>query len=184
VFHVGHLFENRNLRALAPLASEPGLTVLMLASHYRREPESTLLSKDLEASGMRLLFGHRPDIDEIYRLADCYVFPTVQPDGAVATPLSVVEAKASGLPVVARRFRALGERVGKELQVDLVDSDDQLRRLVLSLRQGQATPSGAGVSLPDAYSWQGVARRLLRLIDGPNPATTGSMPADRTWSTH
>lgn len=165
VFHVGHLFENRNLRALAPLALVPGVTVLVLASHFRREPESSELSRALEASGVRLLFGHRPNVEQLYRLADCYVFPTVQHDGAVATPLSVVEARASGLPVVTRRFRALGERVGRELGVHLVDSDDELRRFVLALKEGQTRPERPGGPLPAAYSWQGVARRLLDVMD-------------------
>ena len=183
VFHVGHLFENRNLRALVPLAAEPGVSVLVLASHYRREPESSTLCRHLEEGGVRLLFGHRPDLEEIYRLADCYVFPTVDHGGAVATPLSVVEAKASGLPVVARRFRALGERVGRELQIDLVDSDQELRALVLAFKQGSARPAAADSALPEAFSWDGVARRLLELIDGAQtaPATgppirTGSLP--------
>jgi len=176
VFHVGHLFENRNLRALVPLAAEPGVSVLVLASHYRREPESSTLCRHLEEGGVRLLFGHRPDLEEIYRLADCYVFPTVDHGGAVATPLSVVEAKASGLPVVARRFRALAERVGRELQIDLVDSDPELRALVLGFKQGSARPAAADSVLPEAFSWNGVARRLLELLDGAQPAPTTGPP--------
>jgi hypothetical protein len=182
VFHVGHLFENRNLRALIPLAAQPGVSVVVLASHYRREPESSTLCRHLEEGGVRLLFGHRPDVEEIYRLSDCYVFPTVDHGGAVASPLSVVEAKATGLPVVARRFRALGERVGRELQIDLVDSDEELRGRVLALRNGTARPAGADAPLADAFSWQGVARRLVELIDRPDPARAAGLPVNPTGS--
>ncbi len=171
VLHVGHLFENRNLRALAALASEPGVMVLVLASHYRREPESSQLRRALEASGVCILEGHRPNVEELYRLADCYVFPTVQHDGAIAMPLSVVEARASGLPVVARRFRALGEGAGKELGVEVVESDEELGRRVIALRDRRLAP-GSERTLADAYSWKGVARRVLELIDRMAEQTT------------
>jgi hypothetical protein len=73
--------------------------------------------------------------------------------------------------------------VGRELQIDLVDSDQELRALVLAFKHGSARPAAADSALPEAYSWDGVARRLLELIDGaePAPATgppvpTGSLP--------
>jgi glycosyltransferase involved in cell wall biosynthesis len=160
VLHVGHLFENRNLRALIALASVPGVRVLVVASSLRHHPESDDLQRALESHGVVVLTGYRPRIEELYRLADCYVFPTVLASGAVATPLSVVEARASGLPVVSMRFRALGERVGSALGVELVDSDEELVARTLALRSAPP-PSNA---VPGQFSWEGVAGRLSDLM--------------------
>lgn len=161
VLHVGHLFENRNLRALMPLASVPGLTMLVVASSLRRQPESDALKRALEDAGIIVVTGHQPSIEEFYRLADCYVFPTVLAGGAVATPLSVVEARASGLPAVCMRFRALGERVGAALGVELVGSGDELVARTLALRSAPAPPR----AVPDLFSWHGVAGRLAGLME-------------------
>ena len=177
VLHVGHLFENRNLRALMPLASVPGLTVLVVASSLRRQPESDALKRALEDAGIVVVTGYQPSIEEFYRLADCYVFPTVLAGGAVATPLSVVEARASGLPAVCMRFRALGERVGAALGVELVGSGDELVARTLALRSAPAPPR----AVPDLFSWHGVASRLAGLMEqmaAGGPARRGSLQED------
>jgi glycosyltransferase involved in cell wall biosynthesis len=161
ILHVGHLFENRNLRALTRIAAAPGVTMLLVASTLRRPPESENLLHDLERSGVVVISGYQPNIEEFYRLADCYVFPTVLPEGAVATPLSVVEARATGLPVVSRRFRALAGRVGEALGVSLVDSDTELAERALALA---SAPPELG-AVPDAFSWSGIARELADRLD-------------------
>ena len=162
VLHVGHLFENRNLRALLPLAAAPGVTVLLVTSSLRRQPESDLLERDLRDGGVVVLTGYQPEIEELYRLSDCYVFPTVIPTGAVASPVSVVEARASGLPVVARPFRALGEGIGEALGLHLVRSDEELVEQTLWL--ASAAPEVA--PFPEDFTWSGVARRVVQLVDG------------------
>src|SRR5262249_60740787 len=99
----------RNLMALTPLAGEDGVTVVVVASG-RRSVESDGLRAELDQHGVVLLDGYQPCIEELYRLADCYVFPTTAPDNAVALPPSVLEALASGVPVVSVRFRGLEAR--------------------------------------------------------------------------
>jgi glycosyltransferase involved in cell wall biosynthesis len=158
VVHVGHLRGSRNLHALAPLASEPGVTPLVVASR-RHAPESEKLRRELTALGVRVLAGYVPQVEELYRLADCYVFPVLA--GAVATPLSVVEARASGLPVVTRRFRSLDEEIGLALGVEVVDSDEELVARTLEHR---SKTSSSGV-LPDDFTWSGVAQRVLSLLE-------------------
>jgi hypothetical protein len=33
------------------------------------------------------VLGYRPDVEEIYRAADCYVFLVIDSDGTIAMPL-------------------------------------------------------------------------------------------------
>lgn len=53
--------------------------------------------------------GYRLDIPEIYRMADCFVFPSVHE----GLPFALMEAMESGLPIVCSRIRG---------NVDLIDN--------------------------------------------------------------
>lgn len=159
VLHVGHLRAGRNLTALTPLACEDGVTVVVVASG-RRSVESDALSAELDEHGVVLLDGYQPCIEELYRLADCYVFPTTAPDNAVALPLSVLEALASGVPVVSVRFGALEERLGSMLGVKLVDDAAELVRAAVSVSGQVDRPALAGT-----FSWLAITDRLLGLLD-------------------
>src|SRR5207302_2816522 len=85
-----------------------GVLPVMLASR-RREPGSAALEDRLRSAGVVIFTGYRPEVEQLYRLADCYVFPVTSPMGAIAMPLSVLEALASDLPVASTRFGALPE---------------------------------------------------------------------------
>lgn len=155
VLHVGHLTSGRNLEALVPLASEPRIQVVFVASS-QSDPESESLQKMLEDAGVRVIRGYVPNVDEIYRLADCYVFPTSSPDHAIAMPLSVLEAMATGLPVVATRFGALGERFDDVAGVALVDKPSDIPH---ALRRVMAGPTETR-RVAEAFSWEAVAARV------------------------
>ena len=155
VLHVGHLTSGRNVEALIPLAAL-GMTVVMVASS-QQDPESSDLEMRLVAAGITVLRGFLP-IEEIYRLADCYVFPTLSPDYAIALPLSVLEAMATGLPVVATRFGALAERFGQAEGVVLVDEPRLIADAVVSVLAGH--PDTRQHAL--AYSWDAVAQTVAR----------------------
>src|SRR5438270_900810 len=88
VLHVGHLVPARNLGALARLAGRPGTTAVLLASHVR-VAGSEDLKQELLARGVLVLEGYRPDVAELYRAVDCYVFPC-RPGGRIDLPASVL----------------------------------------------------------------------------------------------
>jgi glycosyltransferase involved in cell wall biosynthesis len=155
VLHVGHLTDGRNLDALLPLAAQPGMTVVVVASSQRLGG-SDGLEQRLRGHGIVLITGFLADIDEVYRLADCYVFPTTSTDFAIALPLSILEAMASDLPVAAMRFGALPERFGNAEGVRLVDGPAELIDAVHDLvRHPQSTRR-----LSEGYSWATVAEQV------------------------
>lgn len=158
LLHVGHMTEGRNLEALFPLAAQPGTTVVVVASS-QRTAQSDSLEAELRAHGIVLLQGYLPDIDEIYRLADCYVFPTASTDYAIALPLSVLEAMASDLPVAALRFGALPERFGDAEGVVLVNSAGELVDAVAKL----LSESPSTRRLSEGYSWDSMAVQVAAI---------------------
>jgi glycosyltransferase involved in cell wall biosynthesis/thymidylate kinase len=107
VLHVGHLKRSRGLDVLGALAESRDLTVVMIAStSTHADPE---VRRGLEARGVHVVRRYLPDIERVYRAADVYVFPVEDPLGSIDAPLSVLEAVASGLPVVSTPFGALPE---------------------------------------------------------------------------
>ncbi|HEX6492856.1 MAG TPA: glycosyltransferase, partial [Candidatus Dormibacteraeota bacterium] len=119
----------------------------------------------LEESGVIVLRGYREDIAELYRLVDCYAFPTESTDFAIATPLSVVEAMASDVPVATTRLGALPERFA-DPGVRFVDSGQELAAAVLA--QLELRPPTRHLAEP--YSWSAQAVRLLDLLETAPPA--------------
>jgi O-antigen/teichoic acid export membrane protein/glycosyltransferase involved in cell wall biosynthesis len=160
ILHVGHLRQGRNVTALLPLAGEEGVTLVLVASG-RRSVESEALKSELEQGGAVVLDGYQPRVEELYRLADCYVFPTVAPDHAVAMPLSVLEALASGVPVVSTRFGALEDLLGSAPGLQLVDDAAELIRCALDISH-EADDAHA---LAKTFSWYAISDRLLGLLD-------------------
>jgi len=171
VLHVGHLQDDRNLRALVPLASKPGTTVAVLVSGHKTK-ESERLKAELEQQGVVILEGYRPQVEELYQLADCYVFPVIQSRGAIAMPLSVLEALASDLPVASTRFGVLPEIFADTAGVRFADTGEELAAAVDELLQ--LRPSTRHLAEP--YSWDATADQLLKQLDEARSPAGGSRP--------
>ena len=67
--------------------------------------------------------GYRLDVPEMYRMADCFLFPSVHE----GLPFALMEAMESGLPIVCSRIRGnvdlIDDQIGGIL-CDVHNSDD------------------------------------------------------------
>ncbi len=158
VLHVGHLQNGRGIGVLAELAKSGVCQVLLVASSSTQQ--EARLRDQLQAAGVTILSEYLPHVEELYQLANCYVFPVETTDNAIEVPLSVLEALACDLPVVATRFGGLPTMFGGETHPGLVfvDTPDELVRETLRLCDHRV--SGVRyLSLP--YSWDAAAQNLV-----------------------
>ncbi|MBI4294804.1 MAG: glycosyltransferase family 4 protein [Chloroflexi bacterium] len=114
LLHVGSIKPGRGVLALAEVQrARPDIQVVVAGPVSVGYDQETKLR--LEAAGCQVLLGYIERIEEIYGLADCFIYPVVAlkdssgrdiADSA-ETALSVLEAMACNLPVIATRFGAL-----------------------------------------------------------------------------
>jgi len=105
ISHVGHLTQGRNLESLIPL-QQAGYYVFIVCSTSTPEeskaPDS-LKSKLLHA-GVRIHEGLINDISEIYFVSNLYIFPVLDDCSSIGLPLSILEARACGIPVLTTEY--------------------------------------------------------------------------------
>ena len=154
VLHVGHLQTARNLMALHALP-KAGIQVVIAGSLYMGT--DCRLIQRLEEAGFHVLKGYQPQIERLYMLADCYVFP-LQPGSSLAMPLSVLEAMACNLPVVTTRFSGLEEAFREGNGLRFIDQADAFLPHVQEMLASTIPP--ATRKMVSAYSWESVVARL------------------------
>ena len=112
ILSVGELNSNKNhetvVRALAALENDDAHYVI--AGKGDLFDKLVYLSRSLGVEDRVHLLGYREDVREIYGIADVFAHPSFRE----GLPVSVIEAMAAGLPVVASNIRG---------NVDLIDRD-------------------------------------------------------------
>ena len=119
------------------------------------------LPRNSRLPGVRVISQYLP-IAEAYHLADGYIFPARDEVAAIGLPLSVLEALACNLPVVATPFGGLPEWLPARPDAGLyyAETDDELVAAVGRMREAAASGTR---SLVSAYSWTAAASAILKI---------------------
>ena len=122
---VGELSKRKNqevaLHAMKKLA-DPSIHYVLCGRGGLRE-HLEQVAAELGLTERVHFLGYRLDVPEMYRMADCFVFPSVHE----GLPFALMEAMESGLPIVCSRIRGnvdlIDDQVGGIL-CDVHNSDD------------------------------------------------------------
>lgn len=156
VLHVGHIKESRNLNWLLEVQrNRPELQVLVVGSTATEQ--DMVLCQQLEQAGIRVIRDYLADIQEVYQLADIYCFPVELETAAMETPLSVLEAMATNLPVLTTAFGRLPEQFNEDNCYRYVANPQDILRFI---SDGFDEPC-SNREKTERYTWQASAARLL-----------------------
>jgi len=158
--HVGQITEKRNVRLLSKLQSA-GRQVIAVGSSSSASlgfPHDIDLINELREKGVKVWVEYFPNMQEIYKLADCYVFPVFNETGGIGFPLSVIESLASGTPVVTTRFGGLEKELKESPAIRYADTDEEI--VALTLKEKDVT-SDFCKSTVNHLGWELIAQRIL-----------------------
>ena len=104
VLSVGDLIPRKNQASIVDaLPLLPESVKLFVCGEGPEREELLMLADNLGVRDRVSLLGFRNDVAEIMRACDCLVFPSVHE----GLPVTVIEAMASGLPVIASSIRGI-----------------------------------------------------------------------------
>ena len=155
MLHIGHITASRNLQLLKR-ALRPGRQVLVVASTSTQAQSE--IAHDLGESQVKTISTFLENVEEIYRLADCYLFPTWHQTGAIEIPLSILEAMATNLAVVTTTFGGIPDMFaeGKGLFIASRESEF-VEKIEKALGAGEV----ATRDLVKDLSWENAASRIV-----------------------
>lgn len=155
VLHVGHCSKGRGLEDFARIHTAQRMVV---ASGMFEDPK---VMEILRQAGVKIYKGYLEHVEEVYQMADAYLFPTRSGDYVISVPLSVMEALSCGVPVMGyRSFENLGEIPGAAGAVELMEDAADLDKVLAGVigRKGEVS------LLEKAVTWQEAARSVLKMV--------------------
>lgn len=132
---VGELNKNKNhetvIKALGRLVAEkPSIQFYYVVAGEGLQKEHLLdLAKELNISDRVKLLGYRKDVIDLYKVSDVFIHPSFRE----GLPVSVMEAIASGLPVIASKIRGNSDLVKEEWLFEPKDEEgleDKIKNLL------------------------------------------------------
>lgn len=155
VIHVGHCSAGRGLEDFAAITDADRMVV---ASGMFENAET---AKTLEDAGVKIHKGYLEHVEEIYQMADVYLFPTHSTEFVISIPLSVMEALSCGVPVIGYKdFQNLAAIPAESGAVTLINNQDELNEAVMKAAKRKADRS----YLTSPKTWGQVADDVLTII--------------------
>jgi len=161
VLHLASMRKQRNLGVFKTIQRQEGYQVIVVARE--NEAGGKQLIRELQEAGCLVWKKHFPNIQDIYSMANCYVFPTIEAKACIETPLSVLEAMACNLPVVTSRFGALPDLFREGSGVFFAERVEQILGFTQFIKNGK--PRVDTRHLVSPYSWVNLAADLIEIYE-------------------
>lgn len=155
VLHVGHMSAGRNIGLMAQLNDDFHAVLVVSAQTEDDALRMTLAG----CPNMTLIDTYQPQIEEIFQLADVYLFPVEKALHCIDVPLSALEAASCGVPVVTTPYGEMQQLLEADGFYHLKDTAPETVNVLLQRAvQDGKNPRQAVL----AYDWSGAVGTLLK----------------------
>lgn len=155
VLSIAHIKMNRNVTLLIDLNQDHDVQTIIVGGITSGEENE--VRQKLDNGGCLVWREYFENIEELYALADCYVFPTTDRLGSIETPLSVLEAMSCNLPILCTRYGALPRIFPEGKGICYAENKEDFICLLAKVKAGIQVKTREKV-LP--YSWKNIAAEL------------------------
>lgn len=154
ILHIGHLTKVRNLEILNRMQGHRNQVIIVVSGCFKKDMK---LYSGLRRKGCLIWDGYFENIEEIYAMADCYIFP-VKKGYSIQMPLSVMEAMACNLPVITVKFEGLTRTFEEGEGLFFAENENDFPRILEIVKKGENAIKTREKILP--YSWTNVVDKL------------------------
>lgn len=160
VLHVGHMKYGRNVDKLLNI-DEKYHAVLAVSTTTAAFKDADLEEKLRKKNNITIIDQYIPRIEELYQLADVYLFPVTADRSCIDVPLSAFEAAACNVPVLTTPYGELREMIGKDgfYPIDSFEPA-QLNAAIARAIENRADVRG---NVPE-YDWNSAVDEILELM--------------------
>lgn len=155
ILHVGPIKKRRNIEIFKELQKEDNQVIIIGRESQARD---TNLYQALKRVGCVIWTNYLKNIEEVYALSDCYVFPCFDEYSCVEMPLSVLEAMACNLPVITTKFRALPRAFDEGDGLFFVEKREDFYKVMEDIRNREVEIKTREKVLQ--YSWGDIIQRV------------------------
>lgn len=157
VLHVGHMQTGRNVEALT-LLDQNHHGVLVTSTYAQGSQNEALRQRLMANPNITVIDTYLANIEQLYQLADVYLFPVLAAHNCIDVPLSAMEAAACNLPVVATPYGELKELLGKDGFYEIQSFEPEaLNRLLRTAWEQGKEPRSQVLE----YDWDKAVETLL-----------------------
>ena len=162
ILHVGSIKEERGIKIFKKIARTKDNQVIIIGNRSMGVEQH--LYQSIKESGCNVWIKYLGNVEEIYALSDCYVFPTppMNKINSIEMPLSVLEAMSCNLPVITTKFGALPRVFAGEDGLFFVENEEDIFT-ALDVIKNDIVIKTREKALP--YSWENVVKRLEEIYE-------------------
>jgi glycosyltransferase involved in cell wall biosynthesis len=157
ILHIGSINKGRNIHVMEKLQKDDNQVVIVAATS---NPMDIEIINSLKNINILIFTQYFPNIEELYELSDCYVFPTPPENqiNAIETPLSVLEAMSCNLPVITTRYGVLPRMFIEGEGFIFINNEKELSNAVGYVKHNNLSIKNREKVL--LYSWDNVIKEL------------------------
>ncbi len=163
ILHVGHISPQRGIKTLCNIQKEflEDLQVIIVGALTMKPDEK--IAKTLQDAGCKVWIKHFERIEEMYQLADCYIFPGFHETSSIEIPLTVLEAMSCNLPIITSRFGGIPLLFQEGNGLYFVSDEADIRKTLVNLRQNKGHVKTR--EKVKELSWEKVINHLMDIYE-------------------